>query len=133
MTLLFVDVDHFKSINDSYGHGIGDAVLRQIAEQLLSAIRPTDIVGRYGGEEFIIGLPRCSAENAAVIAERIRGDIAGRPFNAGDGVVRLSVSIGISSLGTGSKNLTELIASADAAMYAAKRQGRNCVRTAEKV
>ncbi len=129
MSVLFVDVDHFKRINDQHGHNLGDRVLKHVAEVLESAVRPTDVVGRYGGEEFLVGLPGCAPENAMIIAERMREVLAAAPYRSDDGSeIPLSVSIGISAVSQRPRDLEELIGFADQAVYAAKGAGRNTVR-----
>ncbi len=128
LAVLFVDVDHFKEVNDSHGHDVGDEVLKHIALQISDSLRPTDTVGRYGGEEFLIGLPECSVKDAQVIAERMRLKIEQSPFELADGVsLPLSVSIGVAGSPQGWEDLSELIREGDQSMYAAKRAGRNCV------
>lgn len=128
LAVLFLDVDHFKEVNDSHGHDIGDEVLKHIAVQITESLRPTDTVGRYGGEEFLIGLPDCSVADAEVIAERMRARIERSPFALPDGrALPLSVSIGVAGRPDGWEDLSELIREGDQSMYAAKRKGRNCV------
>jgi diguanylate cyclase (GGDEF)-like protein len=128
LAVLFLDVDHFKAVNDSHGHDVGDEVLKHIAAQISESLRPTDTVGRYGGEEFLIGLPECSVQDAQMIAERMRLKIAQSPFELPDGQqLSLSVSIGVAGSPHGWEDLSELIREGDQSMYAAKRAGRNCV------
>lgn len=132
LSVLFVDVDHFKRINDQHGHDLGDRVLRHVAENLGTSLRPSDVVGRYGGEEFLIGLPGCSLKNAGVIAERMREALEASPFGLDDGgQLDLSVSIGVASFSQKPEDLAQLIRFADQAMYAAKDGGRNCVQLHE--
>jgi diguanylate cyclase (GGDEF)-like protein len=120
---LFVDVDHFKAINDAHGHAAGDAVLRAIADVMTNELRPADVVGRYGGDEFVVGLPGADAAHARHVAERLRARVA----RADLGGHRVTVSIGMASANPGD-HLEHVIARADAAMYAAKAAGRNSVR-----
>jgi len=128
LTLLFVDVDHFKRINYTHGHDVGDQVLKHIAETIGQTLRPTDTIGRYGGEEFLIGLPGCGAQHAQMIAERTRAAIQDTPFVLEDGTeLGLSVSIGMAGSHQGWDSLGALIKASDTAMYDAKKQGRNCV------
>jgi diguanylate cyclase (GGDEF)-like protein len=124
---LMLDIDHFKKINDTYGHQCGDEVLRQLGKVLQQAVRHYDIVARYGGEEFVVILPGINIEQAFETAERLRKDIAACAVTCGEaGEVRFSVSIGISSLPRLTGNLTDmLIRDADIALYRAKNAGRN--------
>jgi diguanylate cyclase (GGDEF)-like protein/PAS domain S-box-containing protein len=127
-SVLFIDLDHFKLINDRHGHDLGDKVLKHVAQQLEAALRPSDIVGRYGGEEFIVGLPNCSPDNARMIAERMRDALNATPFVAHEAQeIELSMSIGIAAISQQPGSLEELIKFADRAMYVAKEQGRNRV------
>ncbi|PZD72399.1 putative diguanylate cyclase YcdT [Acaryochloris thomasi RCC1774] len=125
-TLLMIDIDHFKRINDTYGHATGDAVLKKFAIVLLQALRQTDIIGRIGGEEFAIILPDCDAPSSQSVAERIRATMAEtRLRNPSD--LSWTVSIGIAILDEGTDNLDSLMQKADAALYRAKESGRNQV------
>ncbi|MFQ5915336.1 MAG: diguanylate cyclase [Nitrospinota bacterium] len=126
-TLLFLDIDHFKNINDSYGHPFGDVVLKKVAELILSVIRTTDVAGRYGGEEFTIGLVECREDAAVTIAERIRLKIAFTPFEFEDKTASVTVSIGVAALIPQTDRVETLTERADQAMYQAKRAGRNRV------
>ncbi|OGR79379.1 MAG: hypothetical protein A2X32_01660 [Elusimicrobia bacterium GWC2_64_44] len=130
MGFMIADIDHFKHLNDTYGHQFGDAVLRRVAELLKSGVYETDFVGRYGGEEFGFVLPR--AESAGVLrkAEAIRARIEAEPFSQGLEQVRLTVSIGIAHFPRDGRTPEEVIARADAALYAAKEGGRNRVMDA---
>ncbi|MDD2806664.1 MAG: GGDEF domain-containing protein [Elusimicrobiales bacterium] len=130
MGFMIADIDHFKHLNDTYGHQFGDAVLRRVAELLKAGVYETDFVGRYGGEEFGIVLPR--AESAGVLrkAEAIRARIEAEPFSQGLEQVRLTVSIGIAHFPRDGRTPEEVIARADAALYAAKEGGRNRVMDA---
>ncbi len=125
LTLLMVDIDRFKSINDTHGHQTGDRVLIEVASRLLENIRSTDILGRWGGEEFMILLRYCSLQDAIAIAEKLRSRIADAPIGQLGGV---SVSIGAAALQPG-EDLESWIARADSALYQAKRSGRNTVVT----
>lgn len=122
--LLMLDVDHFKPINDTWGHLAGDTVLREIASRITGAIRAYDIAGRYGGEEFLVILPECDAESTRVSAERIRCAVGESPFTVADSKIALTISIGATVSGVGSTE-TELLSVADAALYQAKSEGRN--------
>jgi diguanylate cyclase len=124
-TLLFVDVDHFKSINDKHGHLVGDRVLRGLAEVLAGAVRKDDMVARYGGEEFAVMLPGAKARVGVRTAERLRKSVAERRWTAdGTEVVRFTVSVGVAAFQAGDDE-TSLVGRADAALYQAKQGGRN--------
>ncbi|MDR1947746.1 MAG: GGDEF domain-containing protein [Desulfovibrio sp.] len=127
LSLLMADVDHFKRVNDTWGHRTGDAVLREIAFLLADGIRTTDFCARYGGEEFVILLPYTSTSEAAALAERIRRRIAAHVFTAEGGEpLHLTVSFGVSGIGPEEDPSKErLLHDADTALYSAKEQGRN--------
>jgi diguanylate cyclase (GGDEF)-like protein/putative nucleotidyltransferase with HDIG domain/PAS domain S-box-containing protein len=121
MGCVMVDVDHFKSINDRFGHSVGDDVLKAVAETLRKTARKGDLVCRYGGEEFCVLLPHADIAEAGLAAERFRAALAAQPL----GGVPVTASLGASALGLGSKSPQEMIDQADKALYAAKRSGRN--------
>ncbi len=128
--VLLIDLDHFKKINDTFGHLSGDAVLRKAASRISSALRSYDVVGRYGGEEFVIVLSQCADGTLAMLAERIRQAVAETPIAAEGFDIPVTVSIG----GTVSGEVTDetaLLAIADSALYEAKRSGRNRVIVAD--
>lgn len=129
--LLMIDVDHFKSFNDEYGHLAGDKVLVAVGDSIRKPLRPNDLVARFGGEEFSVLLPETSLQNAIAIAERLRARVAQAYPGEVDGTVlpKVTVSIGIAEYNPGD-TLETMIASADVAMYHAKKAGRNCVRVA---
>ena len=128
LSLLFIDVDHFKLVNDTHGHNVGDQVLKHIAGVIADTLRPTDTVGRYGGEEFLVGLPGCAESDAVTIAGRIRQAVEESAFPLEDDQpLGVSVSIGVAGSMDGWSDLSELIKAGDQAMYEAKRQGRNRV------
>ena len=130
LTILLIDIDFFKRINDSWGHLAGDEVLRQIAARIQAAVRTVDIVARYGGEEFVIILPETSTHGATTFAERLRMGIAAHEFAAGGAIIRLTVSIGLSTFpAVDIASADDFFARADAAMYRAKQDGRNQVRS----
>ncbi|WUR12743.1 diguanylate cyclase [[Empedobacter] haloabium] len=128
LALLLVDADHFKRINDEYGHPAGDAVLQLLASVLTAQTREGDVAARYGGEEFIVALPHTTAQAASELAERIRGRVAAQPAPPGMAGLRLSVSIGVAQYRPEEADIGETIRRADAALYAAKHAGRDCVR-----
>ncbi len=123
--VLMLDVDHFKPVNDTRGHLTGDAVLQEIARRLNRSVRSYDVVGRYGGEEFLIILPGCTREQTRSSAERIRAAIAERPFTVGGPAVAVTVSIGATIAPRDAQTEYEILTLADEALYKAKRSGRN--------
>lgn len=128
LSILMMDIDEFKNINDTYGHGAGDTVLTKVAELVKSELRSLDIFGRYGGDEFLIGLVNTSFDVAQMIAERIRAAIAEECFLISDDTsVKVRVSIGVKYLES-EANLDELINNADKKLYEAKAGGRNTVK-----
>ncbi|WP_163166988.1 GGDEF domain-containing protein [Arthrobacter sp. Alg241-R88] len=122
-TLILADLDHFKSVNDTYGHAAGDLALQAFADACTATVRSTDLVGRYGGEEFVLLLPGTSAERAETIAEEISRRLAAAP--SVDGMDMPTVSYGISTYDDGTSDVYDLIATADGALYMAKSLGRN--------
>jgi diguanylate cyclase (GGDEF)-like protein len=140
LAVALIDIDHFKAVNDSFGHLAGDKALREVARTLTIFLREYDLVGRFGGEEFALLLPQAKAVDAYRIAERIRAHISAMPIDVHDDPnaepVRLSISIGVAALGARWDNgtggqLTDLLAAADGALYQAKQDGRDqvCVIT----
>ncbi len=126
--VLMIDVDHFKKVNDSRGHLTGDIVLREIVSRMQKAVRPYDLVGRYGGEEFLIVLPDCDRNEAHDSAERIRRAVADEPVVANGSKFPVTISIGVAITTPGDTSESEVLASADTAMYQAKSAGRNCIK-----
>lgn len=126
--VLLADVDHFKKINDHYGHAAGDAVLVTVVQRISAVLRSYDAVGRYGGEEFLIIAPGCDLELAQKLAQRISSAISEEPIDLGDHIAPITVSVGV-TLGTSASDPEFLVEQADTAMYQAKRQGRNRVET----
>ena len=130
LAVALVDIDHFKVVNDTYGHLVGDKALRAVTDALQSQLRGYDLAGRFGGEEFVVLLPQAREQDALNVAERLRSYIAGLsiPVDDGDesaGCVRLTISVGVASLNGETRELTDLLAAADAALYHAKETGRN--------
>jgi len=127
LALLLTDVDHFKNVNDTFGHLTGDEVLRALAAELTRLVRASDYVGRFGGEEFVVLLPKTRAEEACRIAERLRRGAYVAQVPAGDTAVDVTLSIGVAALGEHGQDLFELLAAADLALYRAKHTGRDRV------
>lgn len=125
--ILLLDLDHFKLVNDTYGHLVGDTTLKEIARRLAGAMRPYDVAGRFGGEEFLLLLPACGRREAGNIAERIRFAIAAAPFSATETEFVLTVSIGATICPDGSSHDSDFLNQADQALYQAKSSGRNCI------
>ncbi len=129
--ILMCDLDHFKSVNDTYGHLAGDDVLKETAKRLLASVRSYDFVGRFGGEEFLVVLNNCNPAFAFARAEEIRKAIAYKPVPSSNGPVPITMSLGLLlSQEWGRQPVEELLHEADAALYAAKAAGRNCVKVA---
>src|SRR5271166_6443512 len=128
LALLLVDVDHFKRVNDHHGHLIGDEVLRALATGLRQQVRESDVVGRFGGEEFTVLLPGTDDAGAYGIAERLRASATRLSVSAADARIQVTVSIGVAVLGQHGHELFELLAAADVALYKAKDAGRDQVR-----
>jgi diguanylate cyclase (GGDEF)-like protein len=129
-SIVMIDVDHFKKFNDTYGHQVGDLVLKEVAVALNNSVRSSDIVARYGGEEMIILLKGSAMNNALVIAEKIRSNVENRVIKQQDKVYRVTISVGVSEFHL-SDSLEKLIKRADEGLYKAKESGRNRVAVAE--
>ena len=129
LSLIICDIDHFKKVNDTYGHPVGDSVLYWVAELLRDTLRKTDVVSRYGGEEFAALLINTDIDQAVQIAEKLRSIIEEQPFRHGDIDIPVTLSFGVSSLMSDSVGFEGLISSADKALYSAKARGRNRVCT----
>lgn len=130
--IILCDVDHFKVVNDSHGHRIGDQVLQEVARRLLASVRSYDYVGRYGGEEFLVILNNCNALSAPGRAEEMRKAIADTPIPTDAGPFTVTISIGVHQTENwGYRSVETLLHEVDVALYAAKAAGRNCVRFVE--
>lgn len=127
VSLIMIDLDHFKKINDTYGHPIGDQVIRSAAALLKSSVRATDIPARYGGEEMAIILPNCSVENAVIVAEKIRSGLEALEIPTEKGILRFTASLGVASFPVHANSREDLVEKADQALYKAKHSGRNRV------
>jgi diguanylate cyclase (GGDEF)-like protein/PAS domain S-box-containing protein len=125
LSLVLMDIDHFKKINDTYGHDIGDKVIVALAQTSANFIRKIDFIGRIGGEEFALLLPRANKQPALEIAQRLRLILSGQKVHAGEAEVGFTVSMGVAALRPTTRDLHELMRNADAALYKAKREGRN--------
>ena len=130
--LIMLDIDHFKKINDTYGHSAGDKVLIEVVNRIKSALRPYDVIGRYGGEEFVVGISKTDSKINRVIAERLRTCICERPFQIEDRKIDVSISLGVVNFMPSRDNdindlLEAMIKAADIALYKAKEAGRNRV------
>jgi diguanylate cyclase (GGDEF)-like protein len=134
VSLLMIDIDLFKRVNDTYGHQAGDDVLREVSARIQARLRKHDVLGRYGGEEFMIVLHRTPREAAARVAEAVRQAVAHAPVRAGSRDIEVTISVGASTSegGPGDFDVARLIAASDAALYRAKDKGRNRVETAEE-
>jgi two-component system cell cycle response regulator len=131
IAVMMVDVDHFKAINDRYGHSVGDMALKAVADTLRNRTRVLDSIARYGGEEFVVVMPGAGSHDAMRAAERLRSSIERMPFHAEPGVAHaLTVSIGVSMTDSPLMTPEQLLQAADHAMYQAKRAGRNRVEMA---
>ena len=127
LSMIMLDLDDFKTINDTYGHQQGDIILKDVATLMRRSVRDIDLVARYGGEEFTVMLPETPKKNSIVVAERIRSAIEEHEFQLDSGPVHITASLGISGRDDDPENKKELIAKADEALYKAKRQGKNRV------
>lgn len=131
LSVIMIDVDHFKDVNDTWGHLCGDRTLRRVAEIMQEVVRSIDVAGRYGGEEFCCLLPETGFDNACILAERIRSAVAAEPFACGNVQYQITISLGVAEYGDRVTTLESLIGLADAALYQAKHEGRNRVVGAE--
>ncbi|MBN1171543.1 MAG: diguanylate cyclase [Micromonosporaceae bacterium] len=130
IAVIMADIDHFKAVNDRYGHGVGDEVIREVARRLAAELRDSDIVGRYGGEEFVILLTETTVSQAEGIARCLRRAVSGQRFATTAGLLPITVSVGLAFPGQAREGLFDLLRIADEALYAAKRGGRDRVAVA---
>ena len=130
LSVIMADLDHFKSVNDRYGHTVGDAVLRECADRLRQTLRPGDAVGRYGGEEVLLVIPGLSPSHAAARLEELRHAIASRPIAHGEHSIHVTCSFGVAWLDGRHREVESIVNAADAALYLAKQSGRNRVEFA---
>jgi diguanylate cyclase (GGDEF)-like protein/hemerythrin-like metal-binding protein len=132
LSVMLLDIDLFKHINDTFGHAAGDEVLKCFAKRVSVCLRDTDVFGRIGGEEFCVILPDTGIEGAVGVAERCRSAVAATPFAWRDGSIEMTVSIGVAQRQAATADIDSLIGNADEALYKAKQSGRNCVCRAEQ-
>jgi len=133
LSLLVIDVDHFKRVNDNHGHAVGDEVLRVLADLCRRQMRQTDLFARMGGEEFVALLPETEIEDATVLAERLRRVVADAPLVRDEVALHVTISIGIARCDRSEGSWERMLAAADRALYAAKEQGRNRVLRADRL
>jgi diguanylate cyclase (GGDEF)-like protein len=129
--ILMIDIDHFKRVNDLYGHAAGDEVIRQVGRIVSEAVRTTDKVARFGGEEFVVLLRETDLKGATIFADRIRQTVANTVFEPDGPCLRATISIGLAEAEFTDGDVDHTIERADRALYAAKSGGRNCVRSFE--
>jgi len=130
LVFMMIDIDDFKPVNDLYGHLVGDFLLCEVARRIRREIREVDMIGRYGGEEFMVLASQTGREGAEILAERMRRGVAEKPVRAYDETIKVSISVGVALFPQDGKTSQALIESADKALYAAKSAGKNCVRFA---
>jgi diguanylate cyclase (GGDEF)-like protein len=128
LALVLFDLDHFKMVNDTYGHAAGDIVLKAVAETAKSLLRPSDFIARIGGEEFTLLLPRTNMQGAATISDRIRESLMALNIVYAEFRIPVTASFGVTLLDESENDITEAMNRADTALYRAKRDGRNMVR-----
>ncbi len=131
LSVIMADIDHFKNVNDRFGHPSGDEVLRQVARLLAAGCRESDMAARYGGEEFVVVAPETTAQAAVDFAERLRTSICSQPLEVRGKAVDVTVSFGVTGH-DGLKSPEEMIQTADEALYRAKSAGRNCVKACQE-
>lgn len=126
LSVILTDIDFFKKVNDNHGHLAGDEVLRVVSQRLTQGLRGTDILGRYGGEEFIIVLPETDIEGAEILAERLRKAVNAEPIKAEGESLTIAISLGVTEMNEKTLAYAQLIAEADLGLYKSKESGRNC-------
>ena len=131
MSIIMMDLDHFKSINDNYGHAAGDSVLETVVRASLESLRESDIMGRLGGEEFAVLLPETSLEDAEDVATRLLKDIAKKAAPTPKGAIKCTTSLGVAQMKKKDSNIDDLMGRADEALFKAKEKGRNRVEIAK--
>jgi len=131
LSFILLDIDHFKRINDTYGHLVGDRVLEEMVARVRGVARGNDLIGRFGGEEFLLILPDADFEGALAAAERVRQAVGSRPFALKQETIRLTVSLGVAASRPGEQSLDGVLQRADAGLYRAKAEGRNRVAWVE--
>jgi two-component system cell cycle response regulator len=129
LSAIMLDVDHFKKVNDTYGHAVGDDVLVELARRMIECTRNSDLSARLGGEEFVVVMPETSMQVALTVAERLREGVGGKPFAMRDGSpgLDITISLGVAVIDGADDTPAALLARADEALYRAKSGGRNCV------
>lgn len=130
LAVMIMDIDHFKHVNDTYGHNVGDEIIKQFAERIMQTVRPSDLAVRYGGEEFVVIMPGTSFENAKIVADRVRANIENVPFKVSteEGLLTKTCSVGYTSLNrAGGDDPGKILKRSDEALYEAKNSGRNLV------
>ena len=127
LSMVMTDLDHFKAINDTYGHAAGDEVLRQTAGMLTHSARSSDLIARYGGEEFIVVAPDCPLTSAVTLAKRFRANLAHQALSVDGTEIRVTASIGIATTDWTQHSPSELLRQADESLYQAKRSGRDAI------
>lgn len=132
LTAIMLDIDHFKKVNDGYGHAIGDVVLAEVAARCSSQLRNADIFGRYGGEEFAALLPETDIADVLITAERLRHHVCCEPIATERGLLSVTISLGVAAFKNHNSTLEQLLDEADQALYQAKAAGRNCVCVHER-
>ena len=134
VSVMMFDIDHFKQVNDTYGHTSGDEVLKAIAQRVSDGIRDFDLLARYGGEEFVVIMPSTPADDTMMVAERLCRKIASEPFGISDNEapIAITASIGVATATDPAETAKALLARADTALYQAKNGGRNQARSAEQ-
>ncbi len=128
LAIIMIDIDHFKSINDSFGHVCGDAVLKKFSSEATAILRKTDIITRWGGEEFLVLVPESGKDKCEAVAEKLRAHTEKISIVAGKADISITISLGATVLVPESDSIDTMIARADAQLYEAKRSGKNCVR-----